>query len=173
MLVISAPCWQGAGRCREEMMIVTGILMGLLATVLLDLWALMLNRVAGIPAPDWAMVGRWVGHLPSRVFHDSIRDAPAVASEHTLGWGFHYAVGVAYGVILALIMGPDWLAAPTLLPAWIFSILMLGFGWFLLQPGLGLGMAASKTPDPTKARMLGLIAHTVFGVGLWLGAVLF
>lgn len=45
-------------------------------------------------------------------------------------------------------------------------------GWFLLQPGLGIGWAASKTPNPNKVRALNLAAHTVFGLGLWLTALL-
>ena len=74
----------------------------------------------------------------------------------------------AYGVAFALIMGPDWFAAPRFLPAWIFGLATLAFGWFLLQPGLGLGWAASKAPNPTKVRLLNLAGHTVFGLGLWL-----
>jgi hypothetical protein len=84
---------------------------------------------------------------------------------------FHYAVGVVYGVVLAWVMGPGWLAAPTFYPAWVFSILMVGFGWFLLQPGLGLGWAASKTPAPWKVRGFNIAAHTVFALGLWVGAL--
>lgn len=153
--------------------LITGIVMGVLATVLLDLWALFLKAVAGLPPSNWAMVGRWVGHLPSgQVFHDDIAQVAEVTSERRIGWAFHYAVGILYGIALAWIMGAGWLAAPTIFPAWVFSILMLGFGWFLLQPGLGLGMAAAKTPNPTKARALGLVAHTVFGIGLWVGAVI-
>ena len=152
--------------------ILSGIVMGLVATVLMDLWAQLLARVAGVPAPNWAMVGRWVAHLNGRVFHDDISVAAPVSGERAIGWVFHYAVGVAYGVALAVLVGPAWLQAPTLWPALFFSILMLGFGWFLLQPGMGAGWAASRTPDPAKARVLGLLAHTVFGVGLWLGAQL-
>ncbi|WP_300037086.1 DUF2938 domain-containing protein [uncultured Roseobacter sp.] len=156
-----------------DSLVITGVVMGLVATVALDLWALLLARVAGLPVTNWAMVGRWVAHLPrGTLFHDDIARAAPVTAEKALGWGFHYAVGVAYGIALALLMGPAWTAAPTLVPAWVFSILMLGFGWFLLQPGLGLGMAASRTPNPGKARALGLIAHTVFGLGLWAGALL-
>lgn len=44
-------------------------------------------------------------------------------------------------------------------------------GWFLLQPGMGLGWAAAKTPKPWKGRGLGLVAHTLFAVGMWGGAV--
>jgi hypothetical protein len=30
-----------------------------------------------------------------------------------------------------------------------------------------LGIAASKTPDPTATRLRSLVAHTVFGIGLY------
>ena len=36
----------------------TGALMGLGATVLIDLWALVLQRLARVALPNWAMVGR-------------------------------------------------------------------------------------------------------------------
>lgn len=153
--------------------VMAGVVMGLLATAAMDLWALALNRFAGQPLPNWAMPGRWLAHLPrGRVFHDAIAEAEEVPRELQIGWAFHYAVGILYGIALAAIMGRDWLAQPSFLPAWIFSILMVGFGWFLLQPGMGLGWAAAKTPNPWKARALNLAAHTVFALGLWLGALL-
>ena len=36
-----------------------GILIGIGATALLDLWSAALARFAGVPAPNWALVGRW------------------------------------------------------------------------------------------------------------------
>jgi len=153
--------------------LLAGILMGVLATLAMDLWALVLNRFAGQPLPNWAMPGRWVVHaVRGTVFHDAIAEAAPVKGELRIGWAFHYAVGITYGVALAVIMGPTWLAAPTFFPAWVFSILMVGFGWFLLQPGMGLGWAASKTPTPWKVRGMNLLAHTVFAVGLWAGALI-
>ncbi|WP_316247468.1 DUF2938 domain-containing protein [Roseobacter fucihabitans] len=151
----------------------TGLLMGLIATLAMDAWAVLINRVMKLPAPNWGLPGRWVGHMPAgRLFHDDIAAADPVAGEHAIGWVFHYAVGIAYGVALALIMGPSWLAAPTFLPAFVFAIATISFGWFLMQPGMGAGLAASRTPTPWRARGLGLAAHTVFGVGLWAGAVI-
>ena len=64
----------------------------------------------------------------------------------------------------------DWLAAPTFLPVWIFALITIAAGWFLLQPGMGLGWAAARTANPGKARIMGLIAHTVFGLGMWAAA---
>ncbi len=144
----------------------TGILMGLGGTLGMDAWAWALNRVAGVPRPNWAMIGRWVGRWP-RWRHGNIGVASPVAGELALGWGFHYFVGVVYGVVFAFLAGPDWLAAPTLLPALVFAVLTIVAGWFILQPGLGLGWAASRTPNPWKARGLGLAGHVVFGLGMW------
>ncbi|SEK52639.1 DUF2938 domain-containing protein [Pacificibacter marinus] len=153
--------------------LLSGLLMGLGATIAMDLWALALNRVFGVGLSNWGNVGRWVVHLGrGTMFHDNISNAAPVHNETTIGWLFHYAVGLAYGVVLAVIMGADWLASPTFLPAWIFAIVTIGAGWFILQPGLGVGIAASKTATPWKARGMGLLAHTAFGFGLWITAVI-
>lgn len=150
-----------------------GVAIGIGATILMDLWAIVLVRFFGQAPANWAPVGRWFWHLRSgRVFHDSIADSEPYEHELALGWIGHYAVGILYGIILALFMGPDWLAAPTFIPAWIFAIITVGAGWFLLQPGLGIGWAASKLPHANKVRLLNLAAHTVFGLGLYGTALL-
>lgn len=154
-------------------LIATGALMGLGGTVAMDIWAEVLHRAAGQPKPNWANVGRWSGHtLRGKLFHDSIAEAAPVASETALGWGVHYGVGVLYGVMFVLIAGAGWVAAPTFLPVWIFALITIAAGWFLLQPGMGLGWAASRTAAPWKVRIMGLIAHTIFGSGMFLTAIL-
>ncbi len=146
--------------------VTAGILMGLGGTIAMDAWAWTLERAAGVARPNWGHVGRWVGHLP-RWRHAAIAEASPVGGELALGWAFHYFVGVLYGVVFVWIAGPDWLAAPTLLPALVFAVLTIAAGWFVLQPGLGLGWAASRTPSPWTVRGLGLAAHVVFGLGMW------
>lgn len=147
-----------------------GIAMGLAGTVAMDIWAIVLNRAFGQPLPNWGAVGRWAANLPV-LFHDDIGAVAPVRAEVSLGWIVHYGVGVIYGVFWALVAGASWLAAPTFVPVWIFALLTLSAGWFLLHPGLGLGWALSKTPNPWKGRIMGLIAHTVFGLGMFLGAL--
>lgn len=152
--------------------ILAGILIGIGGTVAMDLWALFLNRAFGQPLTNWGNPGRWVAHLPQVVFHDDIGQAAPVAGETAIGWVFHYAVGILYGVIFVLLAGRGWLNDPTFLPVWIFALVTIAAGWFLLQPGMGLGWAASKTGNPWKARGMGLVAHTMFGLGMWLTALL-
>ena len=142
--------------------------MGIGGTVAMDVWAWILARVGVVPFPNWAMPGRWLAHsVRGHVFHDDIGQAEPVSGELTLGWLLHYGVGILYGVVFLLLAGDDWLITSQFWPLWIFSLITIAAGWFLLQPGMGLGWAASKTPNPWKARMLGLIAHTVFAVGMW------
>ena len=150
-----------------------GVVIGIGATVLMDLWAVLLWKVFRQSRPNWAPVGRWFWHLKNgTVFHDDIGKAEPYAGELALGWISHYAVGILYGVILALIVGPAWFTAPTFLPAWILGIVTVGAGWFLLQPGLGIGVAASKLPNANTVRVLNLVSHTVFALGLYGTALL-
>ncbi|MCG6885558.1 MAG: DUF2938 domain-containing protein [Silicimonas sp.] len=153
-------------------MIFTGIVMGVLGTLAMDLWALFLGAL-GQPKPNWAMPGRWLGHvMRGRVFHDDIGAAEPVERELALGWALHYGVGVIYGVVFVVLAGRDWLAAPTFLPLWVFSLATIAAGWFLLLPGMGLGWAGSRTASPWKVRGLGIVAHTVFALGMWLGVLI-
>ncbi|HTD75135.1 MAG TPA: DUF2938 domain-containing protein [Steroidobacteraceae bacterium] len=144
---------------------------GVGATIVLDLWSACLKRVFQIPITNWAMVGRWVGHLPGRFVHSKIADSLPVRGELLLGWSVHYAIGVSFATILIAIWGPDWLRQPTVVPALVVGVFTVVFPLFLLQPGMGLGIAASKTPRPNVARLRSLANHTIFGVGLYVAAL--
>jgi hypothetical protein len=150
-------------------LVLSGVVLGLGATVFMDLWQQLFGRLPGQSLPNWRPVGRWFWHLKDGVvFHDAIGAATPSPDDHAIGWASHYAVGILYGVIFALLAGPAWLATPTFWPAWIFAIVTVTAGWFLLQPGMGLGWAASRTPSPVRTRAISLLNHTVFGIGLWL-----
>ena len=154
-------------------LLLKGVAIGIGATVLMDLWAVFLWKVFRQARPNWGPVGRWFWHLKNgTVFHNDIAKAEPYAHEHALGWIGHYAVGILYGVILALLAGADWFASPTFLPAWILGLVTVGAGWFLLQPGLGLGVAASKLPNANTVRVFNLISHPVFALGLYGTALL-
>lgn len=154
-----------------EFLLIAGALMGIGGTVAMDIWAWMLSRFGVSPFPNWAMPGRWFGHVfKGRLFHDDIGAVAPVRGELALGWALHYGVGAIYGIVFAVLAGVVWIAKPDFLSVWIFSLITIAAGWFLLQPGMGLGWAAAKTPNPWKVRMLGLAAHTVFAIGMWLVA---
>ena len=158
----------------NDLLLVAGALMGIGGTVAMDIWALVLSRVGIVPFPNWAMPGRWFAHVfKGRLFHEDIGAVAPVRGELALGWLLHYGVGILYGIAFALLAGVVWIASPDFLTVWVFSLITIAAGWFLLQPGMGLGWAASKMPNPWKVRGLGMVAHTVFAFGMWLVAIAF
>lgn len=153
--------------------LIKAVLIGAGATALLDLWALFLNRVVGLPAPNWALVGRWFAHLPrGRLVHQDIGKAEPVANELAIGWLMHYVVGIVFAAALLAIWGLDWARNPTFLPALIVGLVTVGCGWFILQPGMGAGIAASKRANANQLRLLNIIGHTIFAVGMYGTALL-
>ena len=152
--------------------IVRALIIGIGATAVLDLWSTLLKRLFAVPAPDWGMVGRWFGHFPQgRFVHESIGAASPVRGERLIGWTAHYAIGIAYAALLLAIWGLDWARQPTLLPALVVALFTVVAPFFIMQPGMGAGIAASRTPNPAQARLRSLLNHSVFGVGLYLSAV--
>ncbi|MBD9676075.1 DUF2938 domain-containing protein [Pseudomonas sp. PDM18] len=150
----------------------TTIAIGIGATLLMDGWTVLRRRVLGVPSLDYALVGRWIGHMPRGQFrHTAIGKASPVTGERPLGWAIHYLTGIVFAVVLVALTGSAWLCRPTLLPALLFGVVTVAMPFLLMQPALGLGIAASKTANPTKARLHSLITHTVFGLGLYLSAL--
>jgi hypothetical protein len=134
------------------------------ATLVVDLWALLRRRWTGAALPDYGLVGRWIAHMArGRFRHESIARSAAVRGERVLGWTAHYLIGIGFAALL-LSMQPR----PTLLGAGLFGIATVAAPFLLMQPGMGAGWAASRTPRPWAARAQSLVNHAVFGVGLYL-----
>ena len=153
-------------------LILSGVLIGLGAAALMDVWGLMLRRGFGIPTLDYALLGRWIGHLAhGRFAHQRIGSSEPIRGERAIGWAAHYAIGVAFAFVLLALVGPDWLRAPTLGPALLVGLATILAPWLVMQPGMGAGIAGSRTPNPRATRLRNVGTHTVYGVGLYLGGV--
>lgn len=152
---------------------IAATLVGLGATLLIDLWAMFLKRGFNIPSLDYCFLGRWLLYMPGgTIVHRSIADAPRKPHECHLGWVAHYLIGIAFALGFVFLASARWLERPTLLPAVAFGAATTLVPMLILQPSFGLGVAASKTPHPNRARLKSLLTHTVFGVGLYLWASL-
>ena len=146
--------------------------LGLGATLLMDVWNLFLKLLIGIPSLNYCLLGRWISHMPSgRFAHSSIAKAPAKRFECPIGYLGHYSIGVVFALAFLSLAPAGWLERPSALPAILFGIGTVVFPLFVMQPALGLGIASSKTPKPWQARLKSLVTHTVYGLGLYLGAV--
>jgi hypothetical protein len=150
---------------------IAAVLIGVVATAVMDLWGHVRRRLFGTALPNYALVGRWLAHSArGRFRHESIARATPVYGERALGWTAHYLIGIAFASILVGAWGSGWLSRPTLAPALIVGVGTVLAPFLLMQPGMGAGVAASRTPDPTAARVQSLVTHAVFGLGLYVGA---
>lgn len=146
------------------------VLIGVGATALLDLWLLALKRL-GVPTGSFALIGRWFGHMArGRFSHASIGKAEPVRGEEAIGWLAHYAVGIAFAAALVALQGLGWLNHPTFVPALLVGVATVAMPLFVMQPAMGSGFAASKTPTPLQNCARSVANHAVFGVGMYLAA---
>lgn len=148
------------------------LIIGIGATAVMDLWLQLLRRL-GVATQGFGLIGRWVGHLlRGRVAHAAIAKAEPIKGELALGWLTHYAVGVAFAALLVQTTGTAWMDAPTAWPALAVGVLTVAAPLMVMQPAMGAGFFASKTPSPLQSCLRSLLNHTVFGLGLYLSASL-
>ena len=146
------------------------LLIGIGATATMDAWLALMKRLKR-PTLDFALVGRWVGHVAhGRWRHDAIAQAAPVRGERALGWALHYATGIAFAGVLVALAGPAWARSPSLLPALAVGLGTVAVPLFVMQPAMGAGIASSRTPTPLNNCLRSLTNHAVFGVGLYLAA---
>ncbi len=125
----------------QALPLINTIFIGLGATLITDLWALLLKRAFKIAAPNYCLVGRWPRYMPEGTFtHSNIASAPQRSAECTVGWIAHYLIGITFAIAFVALVGNNWLQHPTLIPAIVFGSsqswrhssscsLRLGSGW--------------------------------------------
>jgi hypothetical protein len=151
--------------------VANSVVIGVGATALMDLWAAFLRRCFRVSSLDYALLGRWIGHFArGRFRHQSIGQSATIRYERVIGWTAHYTIGVVFAALLLATAGVEWVKQPTLVPPLLVSSLTLIAPYFVMQPAMGAGIAASRTPRPHVARLRSLVTHTVYGVGLYASA---
>jgi hypothetical protein len=139
---------------------------GIVATLAMDGMAWVRKRIWGTMPLDYALVGRWIGHMmKGRFVHEAIAQSAPIRGEALLGWVAHYATGILFAAGLIALSG--W--QPSLPVCLLAGLLTSAAPFFILQPGMGRGIAASRTPQPNRARLQTLATHLSFGLGLYLG----
>lgn len=147
------------------------LLIGAGATVAMDLWGLAQKRLLGLSPLSYCLVGRWLAYLArGRFRHDPIAATPAARGECLLGWSAHYLIGIAFAAVLLGFWGLEWTRQPTLGPALLVGLGSVAAPFLLMQPGMGAGIAASRTPRPAISRLRSLATHAIFGLGLYAAA---
>ena len=145
---------------------------GIAATLAIDLWASFL-KLFKIKSLDYRYVGRWIGNFPKgKFFHNKIQNTPPIEHELLIGWTIHYLIGISFAFVLIAVYGIKWLDEPTILPAIIIGLITSIAPFFIMQPSFGFGIASSKLPHPNLLRLKSLGTHLIYGIGLYLSAIL-
>lgn len=148
------------------------LFIGIGATATMDIYSFILRQF-GIHGLDYKFLGRWIGHMLNGKFvHNKIFNSLAIKNEHIIGQFAHYFIGIVFAFLLVIIFGKKWLESPSLFPALAIGLLTMAAPFFLMQPAFGFGIAGSNLPNPNKARLMSLIIHCVYGIGLYLSAIL-
>ena len=98
-------------------MIIAGVLIGLIATALSDLWAVFLEKAFKVPNYGFDVAA---GSATWRAgsSHKPIFASQPIPGEKIIGWIAHYALGAAFGFLPILLGGgAGWIANPTWLAA--------------------------------------------------------
>jgi hypothetical protein len=145
---------------------------GVGATAAIDAWAWIRQRWLGIKPLDYGLVGRWIAYLPKgRLVHSPIAASAPVKGERWIGWISHYAIGIAFAGVLLALWGSDWVSRPSLGPALAVGIASVAAPFLVMQPGMGMGVAARRAARPNAARIQALITHAIFGLGLYAAGI--
>jgi hypothetical protein len=138
----------------------------------MDGWTVLRRRLFGTPLADYGLVGRWIGWMArGRFRHERIATVPAMRGERLIGWVAHYLIGVSFAAMLLAVWGSEWAHQPSLGPALVVGIVSVLAPFLLMQPGMGMGIAASRAPRPIVARLNSLVSHAAFGAGLYLAGL--
>lgn len=144
---------------------------GVVATLFLDIWQQILKRLSGLPASNWALVGRWfAGAARGHFFRGPVAQLPPAPNELAIGWIGHYATGVVYGLVYLLFLRRCLGIEPSLLNGLAFGVGSVVVPWFFFMPAMGAGVLGKNTPRPLVACLQSLASHTAFGLGLAVGS---
>ncbi|UCE25471.1 MAG: DUF2938 family protein, partial [Candidatus Zixiibacteriota bacterium] len=123
------------------------VLMGVVATLFMDLLAILLAKMKIIrPSVGAEVVGRWALYtLRGKFIHDDIYKTPALNNEKSAALVSHYLIGIVLAGIYLFLE----LKVPTIRhqpwAALIFGLATVLLPWLWLYPSIGLGFLASKT----------------------------
>ena len=156
------------------MILLQGIISGLFATIIFDLYQLSINYAYGIEKPKWNLLGRYfLGYKEGKFIRETLIDDEELYNELFWGYFFHYLIGILYGIVF-VILNFLLFDYPSILLAYIFGFSTVLGAWCFLMPfAYNLGFFASKSEERPNLLVQNLIAHFVFGTGLFVGLYVF
>ncbi|WP_333715581.1 DUF2938 family protein [Pantoea eucrina] len=115
---------------------------------MMDIWSLCQQSLFKVLSLQYALVDRFFwGLLRGKVRHNPMFTTPPIQGEGLAGWAIHYLTGIAFAFIPVVLTGAGWYHEPEVFTAVFTAFLTLLAPFMILQPALGFGLAAVRTPD--------------------------
>ena len=152
------------------MFLIYGLVAGIIATSLFDIYQIALYFSYGINKTRWDIVGRYfIGLKNNKYFREDLINDPSEKYELIYGYLIHYVIGIIYGFFY-IIINTIFYEEPSIFIALIFGFITILGGWCIMMPlAYNLGFFASKSDEKFQLIVQGLLAHFVFGTGLFIG----
>ena len=151
----------------------TGIFIGVLGTLVMDLGNLLLARSGMIARIDMRILGRMAaGWMAGRFVYGHPDEMKPVSHERLLGLLTHYCIGIGLSMMFVLLWGL-FIGGP-LSAIWIlvYGIGTTAASHFLVYPSMGCGVFGLKSPDGFRSTYSSLANHFFFGAGMALAVLL-
>ena len=148
-------------------LIVTGVAVGVLGTIVMDVLNHLFARIGMISKIDVGMLGRMaVGWIHGRFLYHHPDEMEQVANEIFYGYITHYSIGV--GLAVPFVIGWDLMVGGPASPAWAlaYGVTTTIASWFFVYPSLGLGVFGLRSPEGIKSTLSSLANHIFFGIGM-------
>jgi uncharacterized membrane protein YeaQ/YmgE (transglycosylase-associated protein family) len=133
-------------------LIVTGVVAGVLGTLVMDALNHLFARTGMLLKIDAATIGRMsAGWLQGRFFYRHPSEMKQVSHERLYGYITHYAIGTV--LALTYMFGWDFLVGGPPSPVWalVYGFATTIVSQFLVYPSMGLGVFGRRSPDSRKS----------------------
>lgn len=150
---------------------IKGILVGVLATITMDVLTSLSYKLQLVAPLHPRLVGRWFASIAKgQLLVNDIGQLPPVSREVAIAVPTHYVIGIMLGLLYLLVSSSLRLNQRSLSVALGFALCTNVFPWFMMFPAMGYGWFGSRGPTGTRLFLASLVAHCFYGVGLWLAA---
>ncbi|MFG1691654.1 DUF2938 family protein [Gemmatimonadota bacterium] len=154
-------------------LIVTGVVAGVLGTLVMDSLNLLFARAGMLSKIEVGMIGRMAaGWARGRFRYGNPSEMEQVANEMLYGYVTHYAIGV--GLAVPYVLGWDLLIGGPASPVWAlaYGVATTVASYFFVFPSMGLGVCGRRSPEGLRAPFSALANHLFYGVGIAVGIAL-
>ena len=148
-------------------LIITGVVAGVLGTLVMDFLNHLLARSRMLSKIDIAMIGRMsTGWMHGRFRYRHPGEMEPVANEIPYGYITHYTIGVVLAV--TYVFGWDLLIGGPASAVWAlaYGVATTVASHFFVFPSMGLGVFGRRSPEGIRAPLSSLANHLFFGVGM-------